>query len=246
MNYIIRGPYIKALNLVSDIVGANIREDIDGSVFSQDIASELMIRIDYKPNTDKRFIVIEKADNLTIAMQNKLLKLIEEGREFNSFIFLSSRLLLLPTIQSRCSIRKVSEITVEDVREYSESKNVKLVNPNALYAVVENNSDNIDFYLENQEYFSKVYNGLFSGENYIKLFGLGKSKDFDVKLIPGLIEMVYYQFVAKLMKTGRYSKATEYISEVYRKVSTVNDFTHFVCKLQSIFKEDDYENRRSC
>lgn len=238
MNYIIRGPYIKALNAVLDIVGANMCTSIDGSVFDQNIASELINKIDYKPDTDKRIIVIEKADSLTVSMQNKLLKLIEEGREFNSYIFLSSRLLLLPTIQSRCVIKKVNEITVEDVIEYATSKNIKLVNPNAMYAVVENNSDNIDYYLENQEYFSKVYTGLFSSNNLIKLFDIGKSKEFDVKLVPGVMEMVYYRFVAELLKTGRYSTVADYIAQVYRNITTVNDFTHFVCILQSMLKEE--------
>lgn len=238
MNYIIRGPYIKSLNAVLDIVGANVCTSIDGSVFDQNIASELINKIDYKPDTDKRIIVIEKADSLTVSMQNKLLKLIEEGREFNSYVFLSSRLLLLPTIQSRCVVKKVSEITVEDVIEYATSKNVKLVNPNAMYAVVENNSDNIDYYLENQEYFSKVYTGLFNSNNLIKLFDIGKSKEFDVKLVPGVMEMVYYRFVAELLKTGRYSKVADYIAQVYRNITTVNDFTHFVCILQSMLKEE--------
>lgn len=246
MNYIIRGPYIKALEVVSDVVGVNAQIGIDGSVFDQNIASELTNRIDYKPNTDRRYVVIEKADSLTVAMQNKLLKLIEEGREFNSFIFLSSRLLVLPTIQSRCVIRPVSEITVEDVVEYANSKEVNLANPAAMYTVVENNSDNIDYYLENQEYFSTIYSGIFNSRNYIELFGLSKSKEFDEKLIPGVMGMVYYRFVAELLKTGKCSKVTDYVARVYKKIITTNDFTQFVCILQSMIKEEDYENRGSC
>jgi DNA polymerase III gamma/tau subunit len=243
MNYIIRGPYIKALEVVSDVVGINTQIDIDGSVFDQNIASELINRIDYKPDTDRRYVVVGKADSLTIAMQNKLLKLIEEGREFNSFIFLSSRLLVLPTIQSRCVIRPVSEITVEDVVEYANSKEISLANPAAMYTVVENNSDNIDYYLENQEYFSTIYSGIFNSRNYIKLFGLSKSKEFDEKLIPGVLGMVYYRFVAELLKTGKCSKVTDYVARVYKKIITTNDFTQFVCILQGMIKEEDYENR---
>ncbi len=245
-NYILRGPYIRALELVSDIIGVNLRVNIDGSVFDQNIASELVNKIDYKPETDKRFIVIEKADSLTVAMQNKLLKLIEEGRGFNSFIFLSSKLLVLPTIKSRCVIVPVGEISVEDVIEYAKSKGIALLNPNAMYTVVESNSDDIDYYLENQEYFCKVYSGVFKDCNYIELFGLGKSKEFDERFIPGVMGMVYYRFVAEFLKTGAFSKVAEYIAGVYKKISTVNDFTHFVCKLHQMLKEEDCENRRSC
>lgn len=238
MNYIIRGPYIKALNEVKSIVGVNICTSIDSSVFDNNMASELMNKIDYKPDTNKRYIVFEKANALAVPMQNKLLKSIEEGREFNSFIFLSSRLLLIPTIQSRCVIKKVNVITAEDVKEYAQSHNIELINPKAIYAAVENNSDNIDFYLANQEYFSKIYAGLLSDKNLIKLFDLGNSKNFDVQLIHGSIELVYYRIVAELMKTGRYSEIAGFIEQNYRKVNTLNDFTHFICKLQLMLKEE--------
>lgn len=69
-----------------------------------------------------KYFVLNNFENATVQAQNKLLKIIEEPREFDKFILLVSNLnQVLPTIKSRCeifSIPKFDNVELQKIFDY--------------------------------------------------------------------------------------------------------------------------------
>ncbi len=237
MNFIIRGNFINARKECLSIIGRNESLYIDSQKLDRESLSNLLSKIDYRPDNDVRFIVFEKADELSVVFQNKLLKTIEEGREYNNFIFLSNKYLLLDTIKSRCITKKVKELFLEDIEEYILKNKVTLNSSyvKVLYSAIYNRSDNIDFCVENIDYFVNIYNNLFVVTDYIKLFELNYSKKFDVSLIPNTLDLILYKLSICSVKTNKYMKVIKTIEESYKEViNNLNSFTFLICKINNM------------
>ena len=88
------------------------------SIGVDDIRDQLIRPMSLKPYSHKyKVFVIEKAQDLTPAAQNVLLKTIEEPAEYGVFLFVSPNTRsFLPTVLSRCDIVRFSE---EAYKEYS-------------------------------------------------------------------------------------------------------------------------------
>lgn len=77
--------------------------------YTLDTLDPIFTSISFALNTDqKTFFIIQKAEFLTTACSNKLLKSVEEPPPGYHFIFLTERLQsILPTIRSRCVIHSI-------------------------------------------------------------------------------------------------------------------------------------------
>ena len=89
------------------------------SIGVDDIREQLIKPMSLKPYSHKyKIFIIEKAQDLTPAAQNVLLKTIEEPAEYGVFLFVSlNTRSFLPTVLSRCDIVRFSE---EAHTEYSQ------------------------------------------------------------------------------------------------------------------------------
>ena len=88
------------------------------SIGVDDIRDQLIGPMSLKPYSHKyKVFIVEKAQDLTPAAQNVLLKTIEEPAEFGVFLFVSPNTrIFLPTVLSRCVIVRFSD---EAHTEYS-------------------------------------------------------------------------------------------------------------------------------
>ena len=89
------------------------------SIGVDDIREQLIAPMSLKPYSHMyKVFIVEKAQDLTPAAQNVLLKTIEEPAEYGVFLFVSPNVRsFLPTVLSRCDIIKFSE---EAHTEYSQ------------------------------------------------------------------------------------------------------------------------------
>ena len=81
------------------------------SIGVDDIRDQLIQPMSLKPYSHKyKVFIIEKAQDLTPAAQNVLLKTIEEPAEYGVFLFVSPNIhVFLPTVLSRCDIVRFSD-----------------------------------------------------------------------------------------------------------------------------------------
>ena len=114
-----------------------------------DKSSETGIESDY------RFYIISKAENLSVESQNKLLKTLEEPNK-NQFYFLCvpSRFLLLQTIISRCNCIELSQGNKSKIEESLISRGVDSIKAQQMaelslgsYEKAQNNASSENFYV---------------------------------------------------------------------------------------------------
>ena len=81
------------------------------SIGVDDIRQQLIAPMSLKPYSHKyKVFIVEKAQDLTPAAQNVLLKTIEEPAEYGVFLFVSPNIRsFLPTVLSRCDIVRFSD-----------------------------------------------------------------------------------------------------------------------------------------
>jgi len=135
------GKFLFALEFVSEIneAGAGIdpdliilsprTEEVKGVEKTKDIGideiRELQGRLATTPSRGKRMVaIINDADRLTKGAQNALLKILEEPPE-NSILFLivSNIKRILPTVVSRCQVKKFPLMTDEEISEIIDPEN---------------------------------------------------------------------------------------------------------------------------
>ena len=85
-----------------------------------------------KPNeSGRKVFVIEKAQSLTVAAQNKLLKILEEPPQYLSILLLcENTAALLPTVISRCMKLKMPRVSNEEIVGILEQQGVDTVAAN--------------------------------------------------------------------------------------------------------------------
>lgn len=80
---------------------------------------EIIKDIYIKPLYGKKVYIIEDMDKMTPSAQNSLLKTLEEPPEYAVFILTTKNInVLLPTIVSRCIIKKFERCSIEEVNKY--------------------------------------------------------------------------------------------------------------------------------
>ncbi len=77
--------------------------------------------------SENKFIIIDSACELNKSASNALLKILEEPHKNNFLILISHNLSrVLPTIRSRCQIKKIPALSLENFSEVLRQKNFKL------------------------------------------------------------------------------------------------------------------------
>jgi DNA polymerase-3 subunit delta' len=89
------------------------------SIGADDVREQIIRSMSVKPFRYKyKVFIIDKAETLTPAAQNTLLKTIEEPAAYGIFLFLAaSGQMLLPTVLSRCIIHRLKPLPDDRVRE---------------------------------------------------------------------------------------------------------------------------------
>lgn len=109
--------------------------EADGSSIKNKQVEDIQSFIKIKPNeSEKKIIIIDDADKMTVSAQNRILKTLEEPPSYGMMFLISSKPhSLLPTIKSRCQILdfgKIEDKLIEryliDNREIN-SENAKLI-----------------------------------------------------------------------------------------------------------------------
>ena len=90
------------------------------------------------PNeANRKVYLFDRADDLSAAVQNVLLKLIEEGPEYAAFLLITEHSgQLLPTVQSRCEELKLTPVSREEILAFL-SRNYPDQDPSLLQAAAE-------------------------------------------------------------------------------------------------------------
>ena len=91
---------------------------LDGASMKVLDVDELLETVAVAPSSKKRVIAIKNAGNMSVTIQNMLLKTVEEPPKDNHFIFFGNESGILPTIRSRCAYLTLGEISYEDIAEY--------------------------------------------------------------------------------------------------------------------------------
>lgn len=75
---------------------------MDGKDFDTEASNVLLTKLSIVPLTEKKRVVLfDNANSISATVQNKLLKVVEEGQRYNVFLFVAHEP-MLPTIMSRC------------------------------------------------------------------------------------------------------------------------------------------------
>lgn len=91
---------------------------IDAATLKVAHVDELLSELSVTPASGKRLIVFSNAGNMSVTVQNMLLKTIEEPPSGNHFIFYGNADGILPTIRSRCAILNPGQLSFEDTALY--------------------------------------------------------------------------------------------------------------------------------
>lgn len=96
----------------------------DGNSIKNKQVEDIQSFIKIKPNeSEKKIIIIDNADKMTISAQNRILKTLEEPPSYGMIFLISSKPhALLPTIKSRCQIIDFGKIEDEIIEKYLETK----------------------------------------------------------------------------------------------------------------------------
>lgn len=97
---------------------------IDASGLKVAGADELLSELTVTPSLGKRIIALENAGGASEAVQNMLLKTIEEPPPHNYFFLYGKESGILPTIRSRCALLDLGQMTFSDIAEYLAEKGV--------------------------------------------------------------------------------------------------------------------------
>ena len=124
------GKSLLAKEFAINILGKNIYRDyidivnykIDKSSFGVDEVRSIIDEVNKKPfEGDKKVIIINKGNKLTVQAQNTLLKTIEEPPKGVYIIILCENSeVILETIKSRCQIHKLTPLHLNEMKEFIE------------------------------------------------------------------------------------------------------------------------------
>lgn len=156
----------------------------DNSKVALNDIQNLLSSLSYYPvKANKRVIIINNANLLSIACQNCLLKALEDRLTYNSFIFIAHEP-MLPTIHSRLDIINFKPLSISQIRSYiSDSTSVAI--DRKIYLMMSNGTtSNIDIVSANKELldvFRNLYQLFFieisRNIEVLKVFNILKEKD---------------------------------------------------------------------
>lgn len=94
--------------------------EADGNSIKNKQVEDIQNFIKIKPNeSEKKIIIIDDADKMTVSAQNRILKTLEEPPSYGMIFLISSKPhSLLPTIKSRCQILDFGKIEDELIEKY--------------------------------------------------------------------------------------------------------------------------------
>ncbi len=92
----------------------------DGNSIKNKQVEDMQTYIKIKPNeSDKKIVIIDDADKMTVSAQNRILKTLEEPPSYGMIFLISSKPhALLSTIKSRCQILDFGKIEDSLIEEY--------------------------------------------------------------------------------------------------------------------------------
>ena len=88
---------------------------VDGKNLRVANAEELLDELNVTPSGGVRVIEFSHAGQISVIIQNMLLKTIEEPPPGNHFFFYGDESGLLPTIRSRCAILNIGQLSVDEI-----------------------------------------------------------------------------------------------------------------------------------
>ena len=94
---------VKNLDASSDFIRLEEKDGLIGMEAVRNLLEQIRV---YPQNGKRRIILIDGAHKMSVQAQNALLKVLEDGSEYNLF-FLITEKVLLPTVTSRCRIVSV-------------------------------------------------------------------------------------------------------------------------------------------
>lgn len=92
----------------------------DGNSIKNEQIKEFRKFLNYKPNeSDRKIIIIDNSEKLTISSQNTILKVLEEPPEYALIIFITNNVnLLLDTVKSRCQFIKFNRLKNDEIIKF--------------------------------------------------------------------------------------------------------------------------------
>ena len=156
------GKSIVAKYLANVIMGKeNGSESIDivkyspcSNYFGVDEVRNIIDEVNKKPyEGERKVIILDRCDKLTVQAQNALLKTIEEPPKGVYLILLSDSLeMILDTIQSRCQVYKLTPLSKEEISNYIDYKypNLSIEDKHSALAYSTGVPGKVDKFIEDQ------------------------------------------------------------------------------------------------
>lgn len=147
-----------------------------------------------------KFILIDSACELNKAASNALLKILEEPHKNNFLILISHNLnRVLPTIRSRCFIKKIPDLSLADFAEVLKQQNVKFSadEMNFLAEICDNSpADAINFGADLVRFYQLFLRSILNKKIGDELYKKISDKNFSFVIF----EKIFEFFISRLLK----------------------------------------------